>query len=56
MNLDPDGLIQSITGSGILGGDIGDGGFHLYLDDGRIVVFTGMFVIGVLSAEERVLQ
>jgi hypothetical protein len=51
MDLDPDSVIPSITGRTIVGGeiDVEARGFHLKLDDGRCVIFTGMFVVAVVE-------
>ena len=45
-------LIESISGRRIIGGGHGDcdgrdDGFHIKLDDGRICIVTGVFVVYV---------
>jgi hypothetical protein len=51
LNLDPDRVIAGVTGRTIVGGeiDVGAGGFHLQLDDGRCIIFTGMFVVAIVE-------
>lgn len=56
MDLDPDRLIEHATGRVIVGGDVGEGGLHLYLDDGRMLIFTGMFITALMDIEKRTLQ
>lgn len=56
MDLDPDRLIPALIGRSIVSGDVGESGFHLDLDDGRTLVFTGVFAIGLLDSVEQTLQ
>lgn len=51
--MEPDAaqVIEEITNKAILGGDIGDGGLHLFLSDGRTLIVIGVFSVGLLSAE-----
>ena len=43
-------------GRTLKGWHIGDGGIHFDLDDGRVVIFSGSFVVAVYQAEENVLH
>jgi hypothetical protein len=43
-------FIDSISGQTITGGEVNEDGLHLYLDDGRILIFVG--VIGLLTQKE----
>lgn len=51
MELDPDRVIETMTGHAIVGGevDVAARGLHLKLDDGRYIIFTGMFVVAVVE-------
>ena len=51
MDLDAQRLIETVTGRVIVGGEVDAGacGLHLKLDDGRYIVFTGMFVVAVID-------
>jgi hypothetical protein len=51
MELDPDRVIRSVTGRTIVGGavDVEAGGLHLQLNDGRRIIFTGMFVVAIVE-------
>lgn len=45
-----------LAGSEISGGARTDEGMHVFLKDGRILVFIGDFVMGVLVADKRVMN
>jgi len=44
-------LIEEITGLVICGGGVETEGMHLHLDDGRTLVISGYFAVGLLQAE-----
>lgn len=48
-------VLGQLQGCVIEGGDETDDGVHLVLADGRIVVFTGAFIIAICS-KSRTLQ
>ena len=52
--VEADYVVNSVTGHTIMGGGLDGGyeGFHLRLDDGRVLVFTGMFVVYVHSPQD----
>lgn len=56
IDLDPERLIPALIGRSIIGADVGDSGFHMALDDGRVLICTGMFVIALMPAEKATLQ
>ena len=49
-------FIENVAGSVIEAGDVCDDGMHLYLADGRVLIFVGTFVVGILAAEKQTLQ
>ena len=49
-------LLNSLRGRAIVDWHMGDGGMHLDLDDGKVVIFSGAFVIAVMGAEIEVLH
>lgn len=49
-------VMQHLSGSVIDSGARTDQGMHVYLKDGRVLVFVGDFVMGVLIADKRNLQ
>lgn len=49
-------FIENVAGSVIEAGDVCDDGMHLYLADGRVLVFVGTFVVGIQQAEKQTLQ
>lgn len=49
-------VMQHLSGSVIDSGARTDEGMHVYLKDGRILVFVGDFVMGVMVADKRNLQ
>ena len=46
-------FMDSISGHVINGGDITDDGMHIFLDDGRVVIFTGQFMAFVGMLDKR---
>ena len=51
-----DEVMEYLSGSVISGGARTDEGVHVYLEDGRVLVFVGDFVMGVMVADKRNLQ
>ena len=51
-----DALLNGLMGRALVNWHVGDGGMHFALDDGRIVIFSGVFAIAVMQAEENVLH
>jgi hypothetical protein len=51
-----DEVMQHLQGAVIDSGERTDEGMHVYLKDGRVLVFIGDFVMGVLVADKRNLQ
>ena len=49
-----DDLMSSIAGSRIKGGMETEDGLHMHLDGGRVLIFTGEFVIAVYKDTENV--
>ena len=49
-------FIENVAGSVIEAVDVCDEGMHLYLADGRVLIFVGTFVVGILAAEKQTLQ
>lgn len=49
-------VMEHLSGSKISGGARTDEGMHVYLDDGRVLVFVGDFVMGVMVLDQRSLQ
>lgn len=49
-------LMDELTGRIIYGGDVTDDGMHIALDDGRILVITGAFVVGLVQLGKESLQ
>ena len=49
-------VLNGIIGRSLVSWHVGEGGIHFNLDDGRIVIFSGAFVIAVYAAEENVLH
>jgi len=48
--------MKHLAGAVIDSGARTDEGMHVYLKDGRILVFMGDFVMGVLVADKRVMN
>ena len=40
-------LMEAVSGRVISGGDVTEDGMHLYLDDGKVLIFAGAFVVGI---------
>lgn len=49
-------VMEHLSGSVIDSGERTDEVMHVYLKDGRVLVFIGDFVMGVLVADKRNLQ
>jgi hypothetical protein len=49
-------VMQHLSGAVIDSGERTDEGMHVYLKDGRVLVFIGDFVMGVLVADKRVMN
>lgn len=49
-------VMDHLSGTKISGGARTDEGMHVYLDDGRVLVFVGEFVMGVMVLDQRQLQ
>ena len=49
-------VMEHLSGAVIDSGERTDEGMHVYLKDGRILVFMGDFVMGVLVADKRVMN
>lgn len=49
-------VLDTLMGHAISGWHLGDGGIHFDLDDGRVVIFAGVFILSVLQAEEPCLH
>ena len=49
-------VVESIKGAVIEGGALTDDGFHLELEDGRVVIFQGEFIIAVCRVSQHQLQ
>lgn len=56
MSLDSEDTMNSILGRCLVGWRMGDDGMHFTLDDGRMLIFTGVFEIAVYSAEDTVVH
>lgn len=48
--------MEALQGSRITGGERTDDGLHIYLDDGRLLVFAGEFVLYVGIPAKGTLQ
>ena len=53
-----DTIVDSLRGRTILGGGLDDRyeGFHLALDDGRVFIVTGTFIVGVYHRHAETMQ
>ena len=49
-------VMEHLSGAVIESGELTDEGMHVFLKDGRILVFMGDFVMGVLVADKRVMN
>ena len=50
---EPVDFMASIQGFRIDGGEVTSDGMHMYLSDGRILVISGNFMVGVLTPETQ---
>lgn len=52
-NVEPSEVLETLKGSVIEGGEETDDGLHLYLSDGRILLFVGEFTVfvGILDKD-----
>ena len=51
MNEEAEQVIASTLGHEIVGGQVTEDGVHLQLDDGRFIVVTGRFIMGICGDE-----
>lgn len=49
-------ILNDLIGKSIVDWHMGDGGIHFDMDDGKVVIFSGAFVIAVMGAEENALH
>ena len=49
-------VMEHLSGAVIDSGERTDDGMHVFLKDGRVLVFMGDFVMGVLVADKRVMN
>jgi len=49
-------MLDAITGRVIVGGELTDDGMHINLDDGRILIFDGDFIVGLAQINRKALQ
>jgi hypothetical protein len=49
-------LMQGLSGSRILGGMETEDGLHIHLEGGKVLIFTGQFVIAVYKNDETVVH
>jgi len=49
-------VMEHLSGSVISHGERTDEGMHVYLEDGRVLVFAGDFVMAVLVIDKKNLQ
>lgn len=49
-------LMDELSGLKITGGEINNDGMHLYLDDGRVLIMEGAFIVGLARVERMSLQ
>ena len=52
----PSDVFKSLSDGLIVGGEVTDEGMHLYLQDGRVLIFAGDFVVYVGIADKSKLQ
>jgi hypothetical protein len=50
--IDPDAFLKRLEGAGIDHCEITEDGMHIVLEDGRILILTGAFVVGLFRPEE----
>ena len=51
MNEEADEVLASLRSAVISGGDLTDDGLHIFLEDGRVVIFYGQFILGVVRPD-----
>jgi hypothetical protein len=56
VNEEADEVLESLKHAVIEGGGLTDEGLHIFLEDGRVVVFYGQFILGVVRPETKTLQ
>lgn len=49
-------VMEALQGARITGGERTDDGLHVYLDDGRLLVFAGEFILYVGIEKKQSLQ
>lgn len=49
-------VMEHLSGAKIQGGERTDEGMHISLEDGRVLVFVGEFVMGVMVLDKRQIQ
>ena len=47
-------LMAAIAGQRIVTGEETDDGMHLKLEDGRVLIFTGEFIVSIYNASHQV--
>ncbi|MBM4296595.1 MAG: hypothetical protein FJ143_02530 [Deltaproteobacteria bacterium] len=45
-------MLLSLEGATIVSADMGDGGLYFFLEDGRMIVISGQYLISVLKSPE----
>lgn len=56
MNEEADEVLDSIKNAVILSGELSEDGLHFYLDDGRVIVFYGQFILGVARPDKSTIN
>lgn len=51
MNEEADEVLNSLKAGVIEGGSLTDEGLHIFLEDGRVVIFYGQFILGVVRPD-----
>ena len=46
-------VLDGLVGRRLVAWHLGDGGIHFDMDDGKVVIFSGAFVIAVMAAENE---
>jgi hypothetical protein len=49
-------LMQGLSGARILGGMETEDGLHIHLEGGKVLIFTGTFVIAVYKDDDTVVH
>ncbi len=52
MNEEADEVLDSLKCAVINGGSLTDEGLHIFLEDGRVVIFYGQFILGVVRPDK----